>query len=217
MPKHVELREVVRFVSLSGLLLAAACKPDSEPAHPYKQVPQHPPAVPTVLDAGKAPTEAPTPPPESPPSEEPAAADVRAGAEATVDAGAAGAAVGGPDGSGAAALPPEAAGDVSARFYALAGMRLVGRSQEGTSRWLFKQNGFFERELHAPDRTVTVWNGTWKLEAGQLGLAYKQTVRTDAEGAAAEATEGTSTLPVALAGKLKLAIGGVEVSVDLDD
>lgn len=220
MHKPARFREVVRFVTIAAALgaLVAGCKPDSEPEHPYGKVPAAPkPAV-------EAPAEVPAEPVVAP-AEEAAAkpsADVAPEEAAAADAGAAPSepTVVGPEGSGATALPtPEGAADVSTRFYSLVGLRLVGRTDAGTQRWLFKQNGFFDRELHAPDRSVTVWNGTWKLESGTLALTYKEAVRTGAEGegAAATATDGTASLPVLPVGKLKLAIGGVEVAVDLDD
>lgn len=193
----------------------AGCKPDSEPEHPYGKVP----AKPVVATPDTGPKE---PPPEvdakaGEPDVKAAQADAgTASADAkapapdakAADAGAAA----GPDGSGSAA-----GADLSARFYSLVGLRLVGKGDAGVQRWLFKQNGFFERELHGEDKSVTLWSGTWKLDGDALALTYKETLRGGAEGAAATATEGTARLPVGAVGKLKLSIGGVTVAVDLDE
>lgn len=211
-------RALVVGAALFGLVgTASGCKPDKEPEHPYGQVPSKP--APVVEDAG-APAPTPAPPAEDAKvasakeadAKAPEAADAKgapAGSEKAADAGAAGS-----EGSGTAAGQ---AVDLSSRFYALVGLRLVGKDPAGVQRWLFKQNGFFERELHGEDKVVTVWNGTWKLDQEALALTYKQTVR-GADGAEPPAaTDGTVVLPVAAVGKLKLSIGGVTVAVDLDE
>jgi hypothetical protein len=198
--------------ALLGLLLVLAatltgCKPDKEPDYPYGKAP----AKPEAADAGQG---------AQPDADAGAAQEPDAGAAQQPDAtaAAADAAVGpGP----AADATVEGSQDAQARFYALVGLRLVGRTDEGVHRWLFKPTGFFEHELYGKDRVTTRRTGTYKLENGALSLTYKETKRQPAgeQGVTAgEAVQdGSATLPLTAAGKMKLRIGEVEVAVDLDD